>query len=61
MLNRGARTLIQRAVASLPPQRSCACGSALANAIITDPSAVRPEALERLRPLVGRYLKGEGR
>jgi len=58
---RTARTLIQRAVASLPPHRTCACGSALANAIITDPSAVRPEALERLRPLVGRYLKGEGR
>jgi 5'-methylthioadenosine phosphorylase len=52
-----ARTLIQRVVAALSDDRPCACGSALAHAIITDPAAIRPEALERLRPLVGRHLK----
>jgi len=54
---RVARAMIQRVVAALPADRPCACGSALANAIITDPAVMRPEARERLRPLVGRYLK----
>ena len=54
---RTARAMIQRVVASLPADRPCACASALANAIITDPAVVTPEVRERLRPLVGRYLK----
>ena len=54
---RAARALIARVVAALPESRACACGSALANAIITDPAAITPEARERLRPLVGRYLQ----
>ena len=57
---RTARALIQRVVSALPVERSCGCRSALASAIITDPASVPPEALERLRPLVGRYLR-EGR
>jgi len=52
-----ARAMIQRTVADLTDARPCACGTALASAIITDPAAVRAEARERLRPLTGRYLK----
>lgn len=52
-----ARAMIQATVAALPASRSCACGSSLEGAIITDPSVIPSEARERLRPLTGRYLK----
>jgi 5'-methylthioadenosine phosphorylase len=51
-----ARKVIASGVASIPDQRSCACGSALASAIITDRSAIPPATLERLGLLVDKYL-----
>lgn len=35
----------------------CACRSALAKAIWTDPKAIAPETLRHLEPLLGKYLK----
>ncbi len=55
-----ARRLVRDSIAALPAGRGCGCGDALRNAIITDPRAVDRAALERLRPLVGRYLGGSG-
>jgi 5'-methylthioadenosine phosphorylase len=37
--------------------RNCACGDALANAIITDRSMLPPETVAKLSPLIGKYLK----
>ncbi|MEM8931058.1 MAG: S-methyl-5'-thioadenosine phosphorylase, partial [Acidobacteriota bacterium] len=37
-------------------QSDCPCRNALANALITDPSVVPKKTLDRLEPLVGRYL-----
>jgi len=54
---RAARDLIAASIAGLTEERPCACGSALAGALITDPRAVDPDARERLRPIVGRYLE----
>jgi 5'-methylthioadenosine phosphorylase len=51
-----AQEVVARVVADLPEARSCACGRALEHAIITQPDAVSPDTLERLRPLVGRYF-----
>lgn len=52
--------LAQRAVAGvaerLPAARTCACGSALQNAIITNPTLIPAETRERLAPLIGRYV-----
>ena len=42
-----------RAIAEAP--RTCACGSALATALITPPGAVPEAAKARLRPLIGKY------
>jgi 5'-methylthioadenosine phosphorylase len=54
---RTAQQVIAEAVARLPVERSCSCGSALAHAIITRPEAI-PEAVKReLAPIVGKYLK----
>ncbi len=55
-----ARKTIAAAIPRLPAERTCACASALKNALITDPAAVSEEARRRLDLLVGRYLGGGG-
>jgi 5'-methylthioadenosine phosphorylase len=58
-LNRNAENavrVVRRAVASMPEQRACGCGSALAHAIITDPKVVPPETRKKLELIVGKYL-----
>jgi len=53
-----AAKVLVRAIRALPPVRSsaCACGDALAKAIVTPPEAVCPAARERLAPILGRRL-----
>ncbi len=51
-----ARRVIAATVAALPAGRACACGSALASALITDPRAVPERTRRKLDLLVGRYL-----
>jgi 5'-methylthioadenosine phosphorylase len=58
-LNRNAENavrVVRRAVASMPEERACGCGSALAHAIITDPKVVPPETRKKLELIVGKYL-----
>jgi 5'-methylthioadenosine phosphorylase len=45
-----ARTLGSRA-------RSCACGDALKDAIITDRAAIPPETAAKLEPIIGKYIQ----
>ena len=52
-----AQQVIARAVERLPIARTCECARALATAIITRPEAVPAATKEKLRPIVGRYLK----
>ena len=54
--SRMAQEVVRRVVASLPAERSCACGNALATALITERSQVPPATLERLRPIVSKYF-----
>jgi len=54
-----ACSVVREAVAAMPKTRSCKCGSALQNAIITQKSAVPAATLERLRLLVGKYFESE--
>ncbi len=51
-----AQKTIQRAVASLGESRSCACASALKDAIITDKSRIPKKVRTALRPISGKYL-----
>lgn len=50
----------QRAIAglagSLAAGRNCACGSALADALITDRARIPDETKEQLKPIVGKYF-----
>jgi 5'-methylthioadenosine phosphorylase len=48
--------VVREAVAALPKQRSCKCGSALATAIITNKDVVPAATKEKLKLIVGKYF-----
>ena len=54
-----ACAVVREAVKAMPRERACTCGSALAKAIVTDPSKIPAATLERLRLIVGKYI-GQG-
>ena len=55
-----AGKVIKWAVALMPKSRSCKCGSALGNAIMTDPARIPPATRQKLSLLVDKYLnKGQ--
>jgi 5'-methylthioadenosine phosphorylase len=51
-----ARATVRNAIRALSAERTCACGNALANSIVTAPSLVPEETLTKLGPIAGRYL-----
>ena len=51
-----AQNVLREAVRSMPSERACKCGSALAHAIITDLSVIPAAARKRLRVIAGKYL-----
>lgn len=51
-----AAKVVARAVAGMPAERSCQCGTALANAIITDRRLVSEATRRKLELLVGKYF-----
>ena len=51
-----AAKVIARAVALMPKQRKCKCGSALEHAIMTDPAQIPPATRQKLGLLVDKYL-----
>jgi len=54
-----ACNVVREAVAVLPKERRCKCGSALSHAIITDKSKVPAATLERLKLIVGKYFENQ--
>jgi len=58
-LNRNAENaqqVIREAVRTVPTERSCKCGRALAHAIVTDLSVIPAAARKRLAVIAGKYL-----
>jgi len=51
-----AARLVQAAVAAIPSERNCKCGSALAHALITDRKTIPEATRKKLELLVGKYL-----
>jgi 5'-methylthioadenosine phosphorylase len=51
-----ACNVVRSAVAAMPKERSCKCGSALAHAILTDRDKIPQETKERLKLILGKYL-----
>lgn len=52
----GAREVIRQAVARLSGERTCGCGNALANAVMTSPEVVPAATYKKLALLIGRHL-----
>jgi 5'-methylthioadenosine phosphorylase len=48
--------VVEASVASMPTERKCKCGRALAHALITDPKVVPETTKKMLELLVGKYL-----
>jgi 5'-methylthioadenosine phosphorylase len=51
-----AQAVVREAIASMPAERICKCGSALAHAIVTDPALIPAAARKRLNVIAGKYL-----
>ncbi len=51
-----AGKVVRAAVAAMPSERTCPCGSALKHAILTDRSVIPQETRERLGLILGKYL-----
>jgi len=59
VLNQNAENackVVAAAVKSMPAERTCKCGSALAHALITDRKAVPQTTIEKLAPIVAKYF-----
>ena len=55
-----AARVVKKAVALMPKDRKCKCGSALQYAIMTDPTKIPPHTRQKLSLLVDKYLnKGQ--
>jgi 5'-methylthioadenosine phosphorylase len=51
-----ACNVVREAVAAMPKERTCKCGSALAHAILTDRKLIPAETKKRLQLILGKYL-----
>jgi 5'-methylthioadenosine phosphorylase len=56
-----AQRVVVEAVRTLPAGRECACGNALAKALITSAELVPAEVKRDLAPIIGRYMPVEAR
>ena len=52
--------VVKRAVAELPRQRTCQCGSALKHAIMTNPAAIPAETRKKLALIIEKYVSAQG-
>jgi len=51
-----ACNVVREAVAVMPKERACNCGSALAHAILTNRDKIPPMTLEKLKLILGKYV-----
>jgi 5'-methylthioadenosine phosphorylase len=51
-----ACAVVAEAIAAMPEERECGCGSALKFALITDPKTIPDATRQKLELLVGKYL-----
>lgn len=51
-----AKQVLRHVIPTIPQKAACKCHAALANALITDRSAVPDSVINRLAPIVGKYF-----
>ncbi len=54
-----AAKVVRETVAAIPQERDCKCGSALAHAILTDPKVIPAATRQKLKLILGKYLKAK--
>jgi 5'-methylthioadenosine phosphorylase len=54
-----AAKVVKAAVAAMPKERACKCGSALAHAILTERDKIPAATKEKLKLILGKYLSSE--
>ncbi|MGA7218982.1 MAG: S-methyl-5'-thioadenosine phosphorylase, partial [Candidatus Sulfotelmatobacter sp.] len=54
-----ATKVVRETIAAMPRDRSCGCGSALAHAIQTDIKTVPAAARNKLKLIIGKYVKAK--
>jgi 5'-methylthioadenosine phosphorylase len=54
-----ACNVVREAIAAMPKERACQCGSALANAILTDLKIVPAATKQKLKPILNKYMKAK--
>jgi 5'-methylthioadenosine phosphorylase len=54
-----AAKVVRETVATMPRQRACKCGSALAHAILTDRKVIPAATKKKLNLILGKYLKAK--
>jgi 5'-methylthioadenosine phosphorylase len=47
---------VREAIAAMPRERSCKCGSALAHAILTDHKVIPAATKKKLKLILGKYV-----
>jgi 5'-methylthioadenosine phosphorylase len=52
-----AQQAVREALIRLPAERTCACGNALENAILTSPDLIPDETKHRLEIIIGKYIQ----
>lgn len=52
-----ATRVVRQTVGSIPGERACKCGSALAHAMLTDPKKIPTAAKKKLKLIIGKYVK----
>ena len=52
-----SKKIIAEAVKNMPEERTCGCGSALANCILTDPALIPESTKERMNLIIGKYIE----
>jgi len=52
-----SKKIIKKVIKDIPQNPSCGCGSALANAIVTDRKLIPAKVKKDLSPIIGKYIK----
>jgi 5'-methylthioadenosine phosphorylase len=52
-----SKKIIKKVIKDMPENPSCECGSALANAIVTDRKLIPAKVKKDLKPIIGKYIK----
>ena len=51
------KAVLREVIPEIPAERKCGCGEALKDAIVTAREHIPPDVIEKLKPLVGKYLR----